>query len=198
MPATTATQTEAGPTGTPAVLLFGLFGGGNFGNEASLEAMLLTLSRVMPDAQIECACSGPEVIARLHGIKCHSISPVPSNILYRVLNRLLLRLPNRIVNLLMVARIVRRFDVLLVPGTGLLDDFGDGPFDTPFLIMAWCALARLLGTHVWFISIGAGPCSIQWHGASRACRDAARRSGPTETGNPWPSCVSLASRWTAI
>ena len=42
--------------------LIGYFGYGNFGNDASLEAMTSFLHRVRPDAQLTCICVSPDGI----------------------------------------------------------------------------------------------------------------------------------------
>ena len=42
------------------IALFGRFGAGNLGNEATLQAMVYNLRRHLPNAEISCICSGPE------------------------------------------------------------------------------------------------------------------------------------------
>jgi polysaccharide pyruvyl transferase WcaK-like protein len=51
----------------------------------------------------------------------------------------------------------RKVDVLIVPGTGILDDFGCGPTGIPLDLFVWTLAARLTRTPFWFVSIGAGP-----------------------------------------
>ena len=46
--------------------------------------------------------------------------------------------------------------MLIIPGTGILDDFGGNPFGMPLALLAWCLVARLCGAWVAFVSIGAG------------------------------------------
>jgi polysaccharide pyruvyl transferase WcaK-like protein len=54
-------------------------------------------------------------------------------------------------------RQVRQFDLLIIPGTGILDDYRTGPWGIPYVLFRWCLSAKLSGTEVWFVSIGAGP-----------------------------------------
>ena len=46
---------------------------------------------------------------------------------------------------------------MIIPGTGILDDFQAGPLGMPLALFGWCLAARLCGTKVAFVSIGAGP-----------------------------------------
>lgn len=46
---------------------------------------------------------------------------------------------------------------MIFPGTGILDDFGERPAGMPYDILKWCLAARLAGTRIAFVSIGAGP-----------------------------------------
>jgi polysaccharide pyruvyl transferase WcaK-like protein len=142
--------------------LFGLFGTGNSGNDGSLEAMLRFLQQVRPDAEIICICSAhpgaADRVARSLHVATTSLGvPPPENGLLRTLDRLLLTLPRRTASLVHAVRRARKLDALVVPGTGILDDFGGGPFGMPLALLAWCLAARLSGTWIGFVSIGAGP-----------------------------------------
>ena len=44
------------------IAIFGNFGIPNFGNTATLEAMLVFLKQAEPDAQIACICTSPETV----------------------------------------------------------------------------------------------------------------------------------------
>jgi polysaccharide pyruvyl transferase WcaK-like protein len=65
--------------------------------------------------------------------------------------------PREIASLFQTVRHIRKLDVLIIPGTGILDDFSTGPKGIPYWIFRWCLLARILGTKVVLVSIGAGP-----------------------------------------
>lgn len=140
------------------VLLFGLFGCGNSGNDASLAAVLDMLRRRAPEADVTCITVAPEVVAERFGIRA---LPIGTRAFdggpWQRLDRMLGGLPRRLGTLLRAAALARRADVLLFPGTGTLDDFGSGPFGMPLAVFGWCAAARLAGTRVAFVSVGAGP-----------------------------------------
>ncbi|MDX2257902.1 MAG: polysaccharide pyruvyl transferase family protein [Hyphomicrobiaceae bacterium] len=142
----------------PCIALLGLFGGRNLGNEASFDRMVVLLGERLPDARLSAIASDPAAIAARHGIAGVDLAPAASNsISYRVLNRLLLRVPARVVHALAAWRTIGQIDAVVVPGTGALDDFGCRPFGYPADMLTWCWAARLRGRPLLFVSIGAGP-----------------------------------------
>jgi polysaccharide pyruvyl transferase WcaK-like protein len=147
-------------TSTKRIALFGLFGVGNLGNDATLTATLFHLRERLPDVEFVCICVNPTDVT-----DCHNINAIPIDLLgdlqwrqspNRVV-RLLLRIPVEIVQWIRTYRLLQQFDLLLIPGTGVLDDFGVGPFQLPLDIFRWSLLAKLRGIKVCFMSIGAGP-----------------------------------------
>jgi polysaccharide pyruvyl transferase WcaK-like protein len=54
-------------------------------------------------------------------------------------------------------RFLRSVDVVIVPGTGILDDFGERPWGMPLSLLRWSLLTRLTRTRLAFVGIGAGP-----------------------------------------
>lgn len=168
-----ATRTIGGSAATvrpKRVALFGLFGIGNHGNDASIEAMVAFIRRVRPDCEIFCICQGLEIVSRSLGIPTVAIHPEASRSpVIRKLNHLLKGLPANIWNLRRTIGYLRKTDALIIPGTGILDDFGLRPFGLPFKMLIWCVSARLCGTKIAFVSIGAGPihnpitrCFMKW------------------------------------
>ncbi len=146
------------------IALFGLFGWGNIGNASTLEACLFHLRRHLPDAEICCVCPNPEVVAAHFDIPTFPIDlpdePLwhkPTNRLLRLLHQLCLRLPLELYLWLRTYRFLRGYDQLIVPGTGILDDFGVGPLQLPYDLFKWSLLAKLTRTRLAFVSIGAGP-----------------------------------------
>jgi len=129
------------------IALFGLFGSGNTGNDASLEAMLATVERLCPEAQVLCICGDPRNIVRDFGTLATPIHRDYSR------NPVLRKLGN----LLRPFRELRGCKLLIVPGTGALDDFGTGWTGLPLAFFTWCLAARLRGTEIAFVSVGAGP-----------------------------------------
>lgn len=139
------------------VYLFGLFGSGNSGNDASLEAMLAFLRR-RPGIEPVCICGEPEQVAARYGIRgVHFGARLTGSPLFNALDRLLGGLPRRAVGFGRAVLMASRADALIFPGTGILDDFGTGPFGMPITVFGWCLGARLGGARIAFVSIGAGP-----------------------------------------
>ncbi|TPK75696.1 polysaccharide pyruvyl transferase family protein [Mesorhizobium sp. B2-4-17] len=140
------------------ICLFGMFGGGNFGNDASLEAFLLFLREARPEAAIACVCVDPDAIGKAHQIVTTPISaPEFSNILLRFCNKVSMRIIGRLANWGRAIKYVRQFDIIIVPGTSTLNDYGSGPFGTSYGLFRWAASARLSGVKFCFIGTGAGP-----------------------------------------
>jgi polysaccharide pyruvyl transferase WcaK-like protein len=138
--------------------LFGMFGGGNFGNDASLESFLLFLREARPDADISCICVDPEAVGRAHQIATIPLSaPEFSNVLLRVCNTISLRMIGRLANWGRAVKEIGKFDVVIVPGTSTLNDYGSGPFGTSYGLFRWAAAARLRGVKFCFVGTGAGP-----------------------------------------
>ncbi|MGE0829697.1 MAG: polysaccharide pyruvyl transferase family protein [Hyphomonadaceae bacterium] len=155
------------------ICLWGQFGSGNFGNDASLEAMLGFLRRAAPDARITCVCFSPERAARDYGIETAPMAWAGGGKAFMLINRLFLRVPDKILGLWDAYRRARTFDVLIVPGTGILDDFDTRPMGLPFDTFRWFIGARLAGAKVALVSIGAGPIR---HKLSRFFMKAAARA----------------------
>ncbi len=82
----------------------------------------------------------------------------------RIVNRLFLKLPALLADVVSSVRLARTFDAILVPGTGICDDFGERPQAMPYALLKWALAARLAGRPLSFVSIGAGPVT---HPASR-------------------------------
>jgi polysaccharide pyruvyl transferase WcaK-like protein len=135
-----------------------MFGGGNFGNDASLEAFLLFLREARPDAAISCVCVDPDTIGQAHQIATTPISaPEFSNPLLRFWNKVSLRMIGRLANWHRAIKYVRQFDIVIVPGTSTLNDYGSGPFETSYGLFRWAAAARLSRVKFCFVGTGAGP-----------------------------------------
>jgi polysaccharide pyruvyl transferase WcaK-like protein len=138
------------------VALFGGFGIGNFGNDASLEAVLAFLRAERPDVEISCICSNPREVAGTFGVETIPTVVRPKG-LWRKLDTLLLRQPSAWTNWVRCLWTLRRFDVIVVPGTGVFDDFRDTPLGWPSRLLRWSIAARLHGVRMVFLSVGAGP-----------------------------------------
>jgi polysaccharide pyruvyl transferase WcaK-like protein len=145
------------------IAFFGHFGTGNLGNEATLQAMLYNLRSRLPDAEVTCICTFPEVAAATYGISAVPISSVfvkPWNIrnpLARWMRKVLIGIPSELYRWLRAFWTLKGKDMFIVPGTGLLTDayglLGWGPYN----MFKWSLTAKLCGCKLLFVSVGAGP-----------------------------------------
>jgi polysaccharide pyruvyl transferase WcaK-like protein len=137
--------------------LIGYFGCGNFGNDASLEAMTGFLYRVRPDAELTCICVSPGGVD--HDKYKAVVAMVPSKragLWSRLSNALLLKLPRFVEVARYAVRHVRTLDVVIIPGSGLLQDYWSKPWQLPITLYLWCVSTRLCGKKLAFVSVGAG------------------------------------------
>jgi polysaccharide pyruvyl transferase WcaK-like protein len=140
------------------IALFGNFGSDNLGNEASLKAMLDSIRRARPGAQVTCICRGVERAQAEHGVAAIPIKlPNPKIRWFAVANRMLARLPLQLFDFVRAIYVARNFDVFVVPGTGILDDFGERWQAMPFDLFKWSVAAKLNGRPFALVSAGAGP-----------------------------------------
>src|SRR5579862_889239 len=152
-----------GRSGQLKIALFGHFGAGNFGNESTLQAMLRHTQRLVPDAEISCICSAPEIVAAEYKIATASMSGFvvkPWNLrnpLARLARKVLIGIPSELYRWFQGVMTLRNKDMLIVVGTGLLTDaFGIGAWG-PYSMFKWSAIAKLCGCRLMFVSVGAGP-----------------------------------------
>lgn len=140
--------------------LFGLFGIGNFGNEATLIAAYEAVTRVSPSAHVTTICSDPVRVERELGIPGVWINPPGRRARHASggrVGRLVARARLEAGRLITAVRHLRRVDAMIVPGTGILDDFGQSPAQLPLSIARWSVAARMTGTRLVYLGIGAGP-----------------------------------------
>lgn len=138
--------------------LFGQFGTGNSGNDGSLEAMLNQLRRQCPEAEFVCICSRPELIGERYRVEARPLSnPFEKRGLLQTFDRLLWQIPRRLLDFAQAIVLMQGLDIVIVPGTGILDDFNEDAFGWPYVVLRWCLAARLGGTSFAFVSVGAGP-----------------------------------------
>lgn len=152
------TASSSGLSARNKVLVFVGAGIGNHGNDASLEAMLPAIQRLWPTRDVVCVCHYPDIVSRTFGLACLPMLQLPSRYKFmRAIDRGSFRILSRAVSFFRAFRSVRDGDTLLFPGTGLLDDLGDMPFERPYGIYVWSLCARLRGATIAMVSIGAGP-----------------------------------------
>jgi polysaccharide pyruvyl transferase WcaK-like protein len=142
------------------IAFFGLFGTGNIGNEASLSTAVLAARRLDPTAELVCVCARPDVVQLEHGITAvpmYMAGPLPAAPSGPILLRVVARPLWELARWTSVYRFMRRIDLVIVPGTGILDDFGESPKGMPYHVFRWSLAARLARKRFAFLSVGAGP-----------------------------------------
>lgn len=157
---TDAPQTAAklnARTRAPRIGIFGGYGTGNFGNDASFEALYNFLRAEHPEADISAICSKPDVVAKRFGVKTVGIAAPRPDGLWRKLDTLMLRQPSTWRNWARCLKALNDYDVVLSGGTGVFDDFRDTPIGWPSVLLRWCLAARMKGVKWTFVSVGAGP-----------------------------------------
>ncbi|RAG85611.1 hypothetical protein DN069_10895 [Streptacidiphilus pinicola] len=151
-------MTSANGTRTPVRIgVFGLLGSGNLGNDGSLEALLGHLSAEHPEAVVDALCGGPEFVSARFGIPATRMHWNRGE--YRTASRAGALATKSLGKLLDVARTaawVRRHDVVIVPGMGVLEaTLPLRPWGFPYALFLLCATGRLFGTPVALVSVGA-------------------------------------------
>ncbi|MEV5952183.1 polysaccharide pyruvyl transferase family protein [Streptomyces sp. NPDC051987] len=137
--------------------VFGLLGSGNFGNDGSLEAVLRYLRAEHPEAVVDALCGGPEAVTarfRIPATRLHW-----NRAEYRTASRagaIAAKGVGKLVDVFRTAAWVRRHDVVIVPGMGVLEaTLPLRPWGFPYALFLLCASGRLLGTRVALVSVGA-------------------------------------------
>ncbi|MEU3249806.1 polysaccharide pyruvyl transferase family protein [Streptomyces sp. NPDC006997] len=139
--------------------VFGLLGSGNLGNDGSLEAVLRYLRDAHPDAAVDALCGGPEAVTARYGIPATRLHWYRGE--YRTASRLGAvagKGLGKLVDVFRTAAWVRRHDVVIVPGMGVLEaTLPLRPWGFPYALFLLCASGRLLRTRVALVSVGAAP-----------------------------------------
>ncbi|MFJ9844246.1 polysaccharide pyruvyl transferase family protein [Kitasatospora sp. NPDC101155] len=152
--------------------VFGLLGSGNLGNDGSLEAVLGYLRTEHPEAVVDALCGGPEVVTARYRIPATRLHWYRGE--YRTASRagaILGKGLGKLVDAVRTAAWVRRHDVVIVPGMGVLEaTLPLRPWGFPYALFLLCASGRLFGTKVALVGVGAAPIR------DRATRALVRRS----------------------
>jgi len=146
------------------IILFGLFGQQNLGNDCTLQAMVHHTQKRLPDAEIKCICTGPEDLTTRYGIPAfdmyappHQGEPWNEKSPSTFLGKLASRARRELLHGVRAFRILKDNDLLIVPGTGLLVDHSTGFRGYPYYLLKWAIIARLCACRVFIVSVGAGP-----------------------------------------
>ncbi|MFE2941772.1 polysaccharide pyruvyl transferase family protein [Streptomyces sp. NPDC059255] len=144
--------------GTPVrVGVFGLLGSGNLGNDGSLEAVLGYLRAAHPEAVVDALCGGPEAVTARYGIPATRLHWYRGE--YRTASRagaVAAKGLGKLVDAVRTAAWVRRHDVVIVPGMGVLEaTLPLRPWGFPYALFLLCATGRLFATRVALVGVGA-------------------------------------------
>lgn len=141
--------------------VFGLLGSGNLGNDGSLEAVLGYLRAERPEAAVDALCGGPEVVASRYRIPATRLHWYRGE--YRTASRagaIAAKGLGKLVDVVRTAAWVRRHDVVIVPGMGVLEaTLPLRPWGFPYSLFLLCASGRLVGTRVALVGVGADAIS---------------------------------------
>ncbi|MHA4812854.1 polysaccharide pyruvyl transferase family protein [Streptomyces aculeolatus] len=167
--------------------VFGLLGSGNSGNDGSLEAVLRYLRAGHPEAVVDALCGGPEAVTSRYGIPASRLHWYRGE--YRTASgagAVAGKALGKLVDAVRTAAWVRRHDVVIVPGMGVLEaTLPLRPWGFPYSLFLLCASGRLTGTPVALVGVGAAPIGdratralVRWSAklaAYRSYRDALSR-----------------------
>jgi polysaccharide pyruvyl transferase WcaK-like protein len=141
--------------------LFGGLGSGNIGNDASAEAVLSFLRTDHPDAILDAMCGGPETVRNRYGV-----AAIPSQWYQRYERRassptvIALKALGKGIDTFRIASWVRRHDIVIVPGMGILEtSLPLRPWQFPYTMFVLCASGRIFGTKVALVSVGSSVIS---------------------------------------
>jgi polysaccharide pyruvyl transferase WcaK-like protein len=145
------------------ISFFGNFGTTNFGNEATLSAIVSRFRIRFPTCEFSCICSYPENVAETLGIEAvpHTVRSVRiwdrQVPLGRRLQMASRGLSEEIREYIRAWRALKGTDMLVIPGTGLLTDaFGSSGWG-PYGLLKWSLIGKLRRCKVMLVSVGAGP-----------------------------------------
>jgi polysaccharide pyruvyl transferase WcaK-like protein len=141
------------PAAAPAVGIFGGFGGGNIGNDASMEAVLSYLRNDQPDAVVDVMTSHPDVVKDRYGIAAVGMGWQRAQASGSA--AIVMKALGRGIDTLRIASWVRRHDVVIVPGMGVLETtLPMRPWGFPYTMFAMSLSGRVFRTKVALVSVG--------------------------------------------
>jgi polysaccharide pyruvyl transferase WcaK-like protein len=173
--------------GSSQIVVFGNYGNGNLGDEATLESLLKMLRARLPSVEIIAFAMNPEETTARHGIRAEpatrlaartgSAPPVPASRAARGPRAILRRMPpvyrtaRGLVHVLRsIGRVVadplfelRRFqtlraaDILVFPGGGQFSEHVSRFTDLPLPVFKMSLLATLARKRILILNVGAGP-----------------------------------------
>ena len=215
-------------TVAPRVGLVGVLGQGNLGNDGSLEAVLAYLDAEHPDAILDFLCTGTDQMMARYGVpatrlRWYTQTQRAPGVTALAEKSLMVPL-GMIVDAFRIGTWVRRHDVVMVPGMGVLEtSLPLRSWHTPYSLFLVSAFGRMFGTKVALVSVGANEirqplarrlviaaARLAYYRSFRDSfsRDAMRRMGLNTSGDavypdlafalPTPRESQLSQEWSAL
>lgn len=154
MTASETVQKRGRSATAPSVGIFGGIGGGNIGNDASMEAVLSYLRNDQPEAILDVMCSSPEIVEDRYGVAAVPMGWYRQQASGAV--AMAMKALGKGIDSFRIASWVRRHDVVIVPGAGVLEtSLPLRPWGFPYTMFVLCLSGRAFGTKVALVSVGA-------------------------------------------
>jgi len=153
-------------------------GGGNLGDQASVDAVIDSIRNRWPDSKIALLSMNPTETAKIHAVTSYPLRTYTWSVGYSSAEKTnegsrfpllgwlrwtrtpVVMLPRGVLRELAffvsALRIMRHFNLLIVSGGGQLTG-KSGPWGFPYGILIWFLAARLTGTRRMLLNVGAGP-----------------------------------------
>lgn len=154
------TMHRNGPT---VIAFFGHFNSTNFGNECSLQAALYNIRRIYPNSRFICITDDHENAAKADDIEAIPVDRsffntwIAKTSLGRFACKAILGPAAELRRWISGFTALRRAQMLIIPGTGLLTDVFGLKGGGPYSLFRWAVIAKLCGCRLLFLSVGVGP-----------------------------------------
>jgi polysaccharide pyruvyl transferase WcaK-like protein len=144
-------------TGPARVGLFGILGSGNLGNDGSLDAVINYLRERHSDVRLDFMCMGPERVMAKYGAPATHLQWYEARgSKIRLLPAPAAKIIGRLLDPFRTMTWVRRQDVVIVPGMGVLEaTLPLRPWSFPYSLFWLTRCAQVTGTKVALVSVGA-------------------------------------------
>ena len=169
------------------IALLNHVGGGNLGDDATLDTVIQNIKHRRPNAAITAFVANPDDTRRRLRIPCYPIGTTPwvfgygytgavpkptlksvirtmackhrfLFLLPRLGYALAFRIPKEVSFLVTSRRIISSFELLIISGGGQLTEWG-GPWSFLYSLFKWVLLAKSARVKCLFLNVGAGPLS---------------------------------------
>lgn len=138
------------------VTALGFLGMGNLGNEASLAAFLAGLRAEVPEARVTCLSVEPEAVLRRHGVPGTTLMSYRAAPGDRGPVTAVRKVLGRVWDVPRMFSLVRRTDVVVVPGMGVLEaSMAAHPWGLPYWQFLAALACRLERRRFLLLSVGA-------------------------------------------